>query len=392
MTNAIIIVLCSMLLLAYVAEISSERTRIPSIILLLLLGWIVRQVTGLLDWNIPDLDPLLPLLGTVGLILIVLEGSLDLQINRSKTGTIKITLLSAIISLITFSLVFTAIFCLVKDVNFITGLMNAVPLSVISSSIAIPAARHSAPEIREFVIYESSMSDVIGVLLFNFVAFNAGKGFNFGSASFLILQIVLIVLISSVSVLGLSALLSRIRNHISYTPIILLAILIYAVAKEFDLSGLLFIMVFGLFLGNVSEVRKIYPLEMLNPDRLETEILKFRSITVEATFFVRSLFFLLFGFLMETSDFLNIETLPMALIITGLIFGLRLLLLKLLNQPGNPLVYFSPRGLITILLFLSVLPAYTIPGINDSLIIQVIVLSVLIMAFGLIKHGRQKLN
>lgn len=387
MTNAIIIVICSMLLIAYVAEISSERTRVPSIILLLLLGWVFRQITGLLDWNIPDLDPLLPLLGTIGLILIVLEGALDLQINRSKTAVIKITFISAIISLIVFSIVFTVLFCLVKGVNFITGLMNAVPLSVISSSIAIPAARHSAPEIREFVIYESSISDVAGVLLFNFVVFNAGKEFNIGSASLLILQIILIILISSVSVLGLSALLSRIRNHISYTPIILLAILIYAVAKEFDLSGLLFILVFGLFLGNVSEFRKIYPLEILNPDRLETEVLKFRSITVEATFFVRSLFFLLFGFLMETSDFLDIKTLPMAILIIALIFGIRLLLLKILHLNVTPLVFFSPRGLITILLFLSLLPGYIVPGINDSLIIQVIVLSVIVMVFGLIKHG-----
>jgi hypothetical protein len=38
----------------------------------------------LLDIEIPDLTSTLPILGTIGLILIVLEGSLELELNKSK--------------------------------------------------------------------------------------------------------------------------------------------------------------------------------------------------------------------------------------------------------------------------------------------------------------------
>jgi hypothetical protein len=38
----------------------------------------------LFDINLPDLTATLPVLGTIGLILIVLEGSLELELNRSK--------------------------------------------------------------------------------------------------------------------------------------------------------------------------------------------------------------------------------------------------------------------------------------------------------------------
>jgi hypothetical protein len=43
----------------------------------------------LFDINLPDLTATLPVLGTIGLILIVLEGSLELELNRSKVGLIK---------------------------------------------------------------------------------------------------------------------------------------------------------------------------------------------------------------------------------------------------------------------------------------------------------------
>jgi|GEM_PF-1192246 len=48
-----------------------------------------------------------------------------------------------------------------------------------------------------------------------------------------------------------------------------------------------------------------------------------------------------------------------------------------------PLVVVAPRGLITILLFLSILPANNINLVNKSLVIQVIVLTAIIMMLGM---------
>lgn len=73
MTSGIIITICTLLLLAYVFDITSAKTKIPSVILLLISGWLVRQVTDYLQLPVPDLNGILPILGTIGLILIVLE-------------------------------------------------------------------------------------------------------------------------------------------------------------------------------------------------------------------------------------------------------------------------------------------------------------------------------
>jgi hypothetical protein len=383
-----------MLLLAYLFELSSAKTRIPAVIFLLFIGYLSRRISDLIGLNIPDLNPVLPFFGTIGLILIVLEGALELKINKHKVPVLKKSLLMAVLPMIVLSTIFGTMFWYAEGVTFKTALMNALPFCVISSSIAIPAAKNIHYNEREFVIYESSFSDIIGVLFFNFVLIN--QSFRASTIGLFILQVLLITLISFFSVYGLSFLLGRIRNHITYTPIILIVILIYAVAKEFDLSGLLFILVFGLFMGNIAEIRKFYLLdkliERMYSERLGMEILKFRSITVEATFIVRSIFFLLFGFILNTEDFLNIETLPWAVGIVIVTFLVRWLFLKILKLSVQPLFYFSPRGLITILLFLSIIPGEKVSFVNNSLMIQVIILSVFVLLFGLLRKSTKRMD
>ncbi len=100
MTSTIIITLCILLLIAYIFDLTSSKTRIPSVILLLLLGWGVRQLSEVLHISIPDLSTLLPVFGTVGLILIVLEGSLELELNRSKIRVIKKSVIAALLPMI----------------------------------------------------------------------------------------------------------------------------------------------------------------------------------------------------------------------------------------------------------------------------------------------------
>jgi hypothetical protein len=275
------------------------------------------------------------------------------------------------------------VFNLFDEVPLRTGLVNSLPFCVISSAIAIPSVRNLLSHDREFVIYESSLSDILGVLIFNFIllnsVFNAMSFVNFA------LQIIVIIIISFFAVLGLSFLLSRIQNHITYTPIILLIILFYAITKHYHLPGLVFIMVFGLFLGNFESFKRYPWIERLRPEKLDREVKKFKEITYEATFLVRALFFLLFGFLIEPEEIINTQTLPWAAGIVALILIIRYITIKVSKLPVYPLQFIAPRGLITILLFISILPDLSIPLVNNSLVIQTVLISVFVMMAGLFK-------
>lgn len=381
MSTAIIIIACVLLLLAYAFDVSATFTKIPSVILLLILGGILRITANTLNIFIPDLNPVLPILGTIGLILIVLEGSLELELNKSKIPLIKKSVLIALIPMFVLAFGLAFLFQYFNQGDFKINLVNVIPFCVISSAIAIPSVRSLSNESREFVVYESSLSDIFGVLFFNFVALNPYiNGQSFGLFG---IQILIIIVVSFVSVLGLSFLLSRIKHHVTFTPIILFVILIYAISKEFHLPGLIFILVFGLFLGNIDEMKRFKWIEKFRPEKLQLEVDKFKEVTFEATFLVRATFFMLFGFLMKPSEILNPVTFPLAGAIVGSILLLRLITLKISGSQVMPLLFVAPRGLITILLFLAIMPEQSIPLVNKSLIIQTVILSVLTMMIGL---------
>jgi len=388
MASTIIISFCILLLIAYLFDLSSSKTKIPSVILLLLLGWTLHQLTEFLNIQLPNFSSMLPVLGTIGLILIVLEGSLELDLSKSKIGMIKKSFFGALVTMFVITFVLSFLFQYLGGFPFRSCLANAIPFSVISSAIAIPSVRGISTTDKEFVIYESSLSDILGVVFFNFIVLNSDYGFktfgNFG------VQLVIIVVISFVATIGLTILLRKIEHHIKFIPIILLVILIYTVLEFYKLPSLIFILTFGLFIGNLYKFKRFKWIKKLHPEELKIEDQKFKEITVEMAFLVRAIFFILFGYLLKTYEILNTHTLLLAAVIVAIIFIIRTLQLKISRLPLKPLLFVAPRGLITILLFLSIIPAQRLELVNKSLIVQVIILTALIMMFGLMAFPVEK--
>lgn len=387
MSTTIIITLCVLLLIAYLFDLSASKTRIPSVILLLALGWVVKQLASIAAIDLPNLSPVLPILGTIGLILIVLEGSLELELNETKFPLIVKSSLLALIPMLAMSLGLAWVFQQYGGYSFKNSLANSIPLAIISSAIAIPSARNLIKGHREFITYESSLSDIFGVIFFNFITLNDNIGTE--TVGHFLLELVIILLISFIATIGLAFFLNKIKHHIKYIPIILMVVLIYAISKYYHLPGLIFILLFGLFLGNIDELRHIKFIEKLHPVNFNKEVHKFRELTTEMAFLIRALFFLLFGFLIETEELLNTQTILWAAAITASVFIIRGMFLRLFQLPLNPLLYIAPRGLITILLFLSVPEAQQIAIADKSLVIQVIILAALFMMFGLMKQKKQ---
>jgi cell volume regulation protein A len=387
MTIPFIIAICILLLFAYVFDITSAKTKIPSVILLLLMGWFVKLIASYFDIIVPNLNPILPIFGTLGLILIVLEGSLELELAKSKLGLIGKSAMVALLPILILSFGLAFLFQYFGNTSFKVGLSNSIPFAIISSSVAIPSARHLVSGNREFVTYESSLSDIFGVIFFNFVTLNDNIGAS--SVGYFFLELLFILIVSFMATLLLGFLLNRIKHHVKYVPIILMIFLIYAIAKLYHLPGLIFILLFGIFLGNLDELKHLDFIRRLKPDALNREVQKLKELTIEGAFLIRALFFLLFGFLIETKELFNVSTIVWAVGITMGIFLLRYFFLKLFRLPVSPLLFIAPRGLITILLFLSIPTSQVISLSNKSLIIQTIVLTALIMMIGLITKSKR---
>ena len=394
--GSILIVLPLLIIFSYLFDIFARRTKFPSVILLVLTGIILRFFSSYSGYsNFEFLDSLVPVLGTIGLILIVLEAALELEIKKEKAQIIIKGFLAALVILVVNIVLVSIFFNQVIGLEYSTSVIYAIPLSIISSAVAIPSATGLITNNKEFVVYESTFSDILGIMIFYYCIRQAEKGEAFIGLEpifTLIGQIFLIIGISIVITYLLFQLIQRIEHHVKFFLILALLILAYEIGKDFlKLPSLVLIFIFGIFLSNFTNlIPKSLKKYIKTDDIKKSDLHEFHLLTAESTFLVRTFFFLFFGFSIPLESFVEFEPYIIGATVLLIMYGVRYFYLTLVlnDEESKPLLYFSPRGLITILLFLSI-SDYDIQKsniIDEKVLLVIIIASMLIMIQGSIKR------
>jgi hypothetical protein len=387
MTNYIILALCLIVLIAYLFDITSKYTKIPGIVLLICLGIAIRMMADSANLKIPNLEPYLPVIGTLGLIMIVMEASLDLKLQKSKINLITRSVAAAIILLVVFIIIFNYILVRFMGVEPVTSLLTAIPLGIIGSTVAISSTGGLTSDQKEFVVFESSISDIIGILLFDFILVNHGS-IGIGLITFTLKGLVTVIL-ATVMTAGLAFLLHKTRYHVNYVIIMTCVVMIYILGKIAHLPALFLVLVFGLVLSNNKYIEKSIVRRWVNFEKFRNDVSSFQKILGEMTFLIKSFFFIMFGYYTSLAGVFYLSNLVTAGTITLGILLLRwIYFATVLKMPAIPLVFFAPRGLITILLFLSIPAAFRIPFITEEVVTLVIFMSILVMMMGNMLHRK----
>lgn len=382
----LIALLCILVILSYAYSVLSKTTNIPSVLLLLGTGIAARIAADYWNLDIPFNSEVLTIFGTIGLILIVLEGTLELKITRDKTKVIRQTFLAALIILIASSaLIAGGIKFVYPYLSYRICLVNAIPMAVISSAIAIPSVANIISHKKEFIIYESIFSDILGILLFNFIIFNE----NLSSRSFewVAFDFATTIVVSIVFSILMIFFLDRTRMNIKFFLIIAMLILLYAVGKAMHLSSLLLILIFGLIVNNVELLGKKRINKHIDINKINRSLKEFETITMESAFLIRTFFFVAFGFSLHLDTLLRPKILITGGIILATLYVLRYIWLRYsLKSSIFPELFIAPRGLITILLFYSIPEKYSIGAISEGVLFVVIIGTSLIMTAGIMGH------
>jgi Kef-type K+ transport system membrane component KefB len=369
----------------------AKKTKIPSVILLFATGLGLQFLLKSFGIESLNVRNVLPVIGTVGLVLIVLEGALELRFEKDKIKLIRKTFGSAFFILVGTSLAITFLFRYMTHLPFQTCLVNAVPLGIISSAIAIPSAADISKEKKEFIIYDSTFSDILGIMLFNFALQNE----TYGIGSYLNLTkdtIITLFIAVTISVIFLF-LMKRITHHIKFFLILSLLILVYAVGKYYHLSALIVVLFLGLFLNNAEIIPSERFKKLFLYEKLRSDLDQFLLLTAETAFIIRTFFFLIFGYYMDIHSLVNFTVLMNGIIVVLLIYIVRALYLKYAAKTSLlPELYVSPRGLISILLFFAIPEEMKLNDTADSLLLFVILATSLVMTYGLVSHGKAKSN
>jgi Kef-type K+ transport system membrane component KefB len=337
-----------------------------------------------------DFFPYLKILGTVGLIMIVLEGALDLELSKEKRGLIGRATLLAIFGIA------GSILCIAPVLHYLLGmtvsasLLYATPLAVISSAIVIPSITHLKEFDKELLIYESCISDIIGIMVFNLLVTILQSNEVGSSIGGFGIEVFLTILVSLLVGVGLVLLFKFLNAKVKLFFFISILILIYALGKMIHLSPLVLILTFGLILKNHQLVFR-GPLKNLMTRMEFVKMEKdFHIISRETAFVLRTFFFIVFGLTIDLGSLVNLEVLIISLMAFVGILLVRILLLKWITKEASAVVeYVAPRGLITILLFYSIPNDLISEVFQPGIILWLVIITSIYMSYGLIRSGNK---
>ena len=389
-TSTVLIILSALIIFSYLFDLVASKTKLPSVLLLLVLGIGLRLLVDKFQVHTFNFLEILPTLGTVGLILIVFEGSLELKYAKDKNKVIKGAFLSAFLILIATVTVITFIIYQITGKELYLCFVNAIPFSVISSAIAIPSVANLNKKSKEFIIYESSFSDILGIILLNFAISN--QHITIGSFGQLAINTIFILLLSVVACITLLYLMGRLKHHIKFFLIISILIMVYAVGQSFHLSALILILSFGLFLNNADTIKHAWFRSVFIYKNLSNDLIQLHQLSAETAFILRTFFFVLFGFTINIYQLNDFNTIANGLIILGGIYVIRFAYLYFFQREHVlPEGFVIPRGLISILLYYSLPQQLKLPEIGTPYLFMVVLGSSLIMSIGLMSSRKKGL-
>jgi len=352
-----IIAASSVIILSFLFNIIAKKTNIPSVLMLILLGVIIQQTMWKPDLKGDDkgIMVVLEILGNVGLIFIVLEAALDLELKREKIGLIIKSFGVALVALLGSSFLIAGLFVGLWDVSLFKALIYAVPLSIMSSAIIIPSVSSLSKDKKEFMIYESTFSDILGIMFFYFLKDNGNATDTAQVFIDISINIILTVLIAIVASYLLVGLFQQLKMHAKYFLMFSVLLLLYALGKSFHLSSLLIILFFGLVLNNTGIFFRGKISKYASKDRLKDSLHELHVITLETAFVLRTFFFVIFGITIALSSLVDWKLALISIGIIVLLFGVRFVFLKLfVGKDILPQLWIAPRGLITVLLFFAI--------------------------------------
>lgn len=396
--NAYILIMAfsGVIILSFFFNIIAVKTKIPSVLLLIGLGVGIKAVLQQMHVISEGvkLDTALEIIGNVGLVMIVLEAALDLELKKEKRGLILRSFVIALLgiggSMAALATFFMYIF---PGSDWYQAFLYSIPLSIMSSAIIIPSVGQLTGKKKEFIVYESTFSDILGIMVFNFML-DAGVAENTESIGWdILINVGETILLSVVISYILVYLFQKLTMQIKLFLIISVLILLFAIGKYFHLSALLLILCFGLVLNNSDLFFQGFLKKHFNKEAVKPIIHDFHTLTLESAFVIRTIFFVLFGLSITLSSFYNFEVAMNSLAIVGILYAVRFILLQIFARKHIfPELFIAPRGLITVLLYfvLQKHDSVHIPLFDPGLLLYPILITSIIMMFALISYRGEK--
>lgn len=386
----LIIAVSVIIIVSFLFNGLSKKTNIPAVLMLIVFGVGLQYLLKSIDAGEMNFLPLLEVLGIVGLIMIVLEAALELELKREKLMPILKSMLIALIGLVASTWAAAEIlYNFIPEMTMQSAWLYATPLSILSSAIIIPSVLGLKESKKEFHIYESTFSDILGIMMFYFLTGKLNPAEDSGVVGFTG-NLILTIVISLIASYAIILIFQKIKSQVKLFLLIAVLLLLYALGKKMHLSSLIIILIFGLVIANMKLFFKGKLKKFLHFEKAHHIYHELHTITAETAFVVRTFFFVVFGITIVVSSLFSIDVAIISSLIIASIYAIRFVILRIfIGKDILPQLFIAPRGLITVLLFYAIPEEAQIATFEPGILLFVIIGTSLIMTGAMI-HDKQR--
>jgi len=368
----------------YILYALFERIRIAVVLPLMLIGFIVGPLLGLVG-TIPDstVVQLAPYITAIAIAFVLFDVGMNIRLSKLEKVIVKATEFTFALAIVTGIISGTAIFFVTHwniIIAFICGFAIAGPSSVILPTIM--KITKANERLKSALVFESVVTDsvqlIIPIILFTMMQSN---NINFSSAFAMLFNF----FVSSTFFGILSALfwvfiLKRFRQYSeSYSWMLTMTMVVatYGVASSIGLSGAVSTFVFGMAIANMPyiDILKDYVYD------IKKEFIHIKDYQKEITFFVSTFFFVYIGVLFQIGQATPV-VIAAALLVSVIVLLLRPLFIPIIGEffnrgsRGSEKVLASfdvARGLSpTIVATMPVALGIVIPGFVDTIFLIIL--------------------
>ena len=332
--EVILVIFGGLIFIGYFGELLSKRFSIPSVLLLLAIGFAFK-LTGFVSAE--SFVGFQDIFGTLALIILLFDGGLSLNIFEVLFKSGRVLAVGFIITVL--AMAGAGLLFMLMGLNPIIGAILGAIAGGLGSSTTISIVKSlSIPsEVKNFLVLESSITDVFSIILaivftqalisgaFDFQLISQGIVGKFAIGLFIGL------LVGVASILTLS----RIEKGYNYVITFAIVLMLYSAAEFLGGSGAISVLTFGLMLGNEVTVRKIIH---SNNQQGYPVIQEFQT---EISFFVRTFFFVFLGIVVTLG---NVTNFLIAFVLMILLYIIRYIVVYFATSNS---IYSDFRGLMS---------------------------------------------
>ncbi len=261
MTEDVLLGLACIIILGIAASWLAWRLKLPSILVLLVFGFVAGPATGFLNPDELFCDLLLPIV-SLSVAVLLFEGGLNLSISElRKTGGVVLKLIT--IGVLLTWLIGSAAAYFILDLELPLAVLLGAILVVTGPTVILPLLRHLRPseKVNSILKWEGIVIDPIGAVLavLVFQAISAGEGQQ--AASLIALSIVKTVFFGGViGVVGALIIVQMLKRYwipdYLHSVVSLAMVLIAFTVSNYiqEDSGLLTVTIMGIVLANQKSV------------------------------------------------------------------------------------------------------------------------------------------